>query len=207
MYRLILLISFVLLQQLTTAATGFKLGLMAGANTSINQYYTFGSVTNIDSKLGYNANVFGRIQLKGLLIQPEVGYLNNRVGVSFLEQGNTVEANFSLGQLYSALLFGIKFSKIRIGVGPTATMNTNQNFDELTSTQSFMKQVDEGKINLGAMINLGLDLSKRWSIDARFHRTFTTSDFQAIVENNTTSFKGNTGVLSLNLGFSLFGKP
>lgn len=183
----------------------FSLGAMVGVNSSINQFFTYGPVQSTDSKLGYNANLYSRIRIGKFLLQPELGYIKNRAEIRFLENNQPVEANYSLGNSFGTVLLGIKFSKIRFLAGPTFTSYTDQGFDQLTSTNSILNQINDGTIQLGGMFNLGLDISKKWCVDARIYRTFSQSDFKADIESQSFQFSGNTGTVSISIGYTFIG--
>lgn len=203
MYKLLSL--FILLYLAPACrAIDFKLGLMAGANTSLNQLYTYRDITNTDSKLGYTANAFGRFQFSKYILQPEIGYHMNRVGFAITENGQITESNFNLGQMYTSVLMGLKFSKIRFSIGPSIVFSTSQNFDALTSKTTVISQVNEGRAQIGAVANLGIDVSKRWSVDARISRTFTQSEFNATAPTSSYNFSGNTGLVSIMVGYAIF---
>jgi hypothetical protein len=202
MYRITLFIC-ILLFNISLKAIDFKLGLMGGANSSLNQLYTYDVISKTDPKLGYNANIFGRLKFSSYIIQPEFGYMMNRVGFSVLENGSIKESNFELGQMYTAILMGIKFSKIRFSVGPMLAFTSNQSFDALTSKETVIKQINEDRANLGAMADIGIDISKRWSVDLRASRTFTQSEFNTVIQNKSFNFSGNTGMISIMLGYTI----
>jgi Outer membrane protein beta-barrel domain len=202
MYRISLFIC-ILLFNISLKAIDFKLGLMGGANSSLNQLYTYDVISKTDPKLGYNANLFGRLKFSSYIIQPEFGYMMNRVGFSVLENGSIKESNFELGQMYTAILMGIKFSKIRFSVGPMLAFTSNQSFDALTSKETVIKQINEDRANLGAMADIGIDISKRWSVDLRASRTFTQSEFNTVIQNKSFNFSGNTGMISIMLGYTI----
>lgn len=185
----------------------FRIGIMGGANSSLNQLYTYSDIRETDPKLGYGASIFSRFKFTNCIIQPEIGYTLNRVGVSVLESGNTNEGNFSMGQFYTSILMGVKFSKLRFSAGPIVSFTTNQGFDAITSQETYVQQINDGRASLGAMVDVGIDISKRWSIDLRASRTFTQSEFNTIMQNKSFNFSGNTGVLSIMIGYTLFKAP
>lgn len=188
-------------------AIDLRIGIMAGANSSLNQLYTYSDIKNTDPKLGYNGNLFGRFSFNNYIIQPEAGYLMNRIGYSISENGSIREANFNLGQLYTSILMGVKISKLRFSAGPMISFTSNQSFDALTSQNSVIQQINDGRANLGVMIDLGLDISKRWCIDLKASRTFTQSEFNAVVQNKSFNFSGNTGMVSIMIGYTIFKAP
>lgn len=203
MYKFLSLFIFLYLAP-ECRAIDFKLGLMVGANTSLNQLYTYSNITKTDPKLGYNANAFGRFQFSNYILQPEIGYLMNRVGFTIKENGQITESNFNLGQMYTSVLMGLKFSKIRFSIGPSIVFSASQNFDALTSKTTVISQVNEGRAQIGAVANLGIDVSKRWSVDARISRTFTESEFNATAPTSSYNFSGNTGLVSIMVGYAIF---
>jgi hypothetical protein len=71
--------------------------------------------------------------------------------------------------------------------------------------------VNEGRAQIAAVANLGINVSKRWSIDARVSRTFTQSEFNftqsefnSTSPTNSYNFSGNTGIISIMLGYAIF---
>ena len=203
MYRIFLFIIIFLYTQ-SLNAIDFKLGLMGGANSSLNQLYTYSDIKKTDPKLGYNANLFGRFKFSTYIIQPEFGYLMNRIGFSILENGSVKESNIGLGQMYGSVLMGIKFSKIRFSLGPMIAFTAGQSFDALTSSKTVIKQINEDRASLGVMADIGIDVSKRWSVDLRASRTFTQSEFNTINQNKSFNFSGNTGMVGIMVGYAIF---
>jgi|688.fasta_scaffold00221_4 hypothetical protein len=203
MHKLICLFIFLYLAP-ACKAVDFKLGLMAGVNTSLNQLYTYNDITGSDPKLGYNAQAYARFKFSSYILQPELGYLTNRVGFSLNENGQSAECNFNLGQMYTSVLMGFQFSKIRFAIGPSIVFYANQSFDALTSKTTVISQVNEGRAQIGAVANLGINVSKRWSLDARVSRTFTQSEFNSTSPTSSYNFSGNTGLISIMLGYAIF---
>jgi hypothetical protein len=183
----------------------FNIGLMGGVNSALNSFSFKEPIKAYDSKLGFNANVYARIGLTKFIIQPELGYLYNRASFSFLENGKLVDANLNLGQMYLTAMPGIKLGNIRFSAGPLCTFTAIQSTDQISSASSFLSMVENDKnLSWGGVVNLGIDITKKWSIDARVLRTFTSSDYKALIQNTPTLFQGNTGMISLSLGYSLF---
>lgn len=195
---------FILLTHKFYAGT-FDIGLMAGVNAALNNFQINQTIKNYDSKLGYNANAYVRFGFSKFIIQPEIGYLSNRASFTFLENNQPVDANLNLGQVFGTTLFGFKLGNIRIMTGPIFTYTANQSSDQITSTQSFINMIENGKnISWGGVFNLGVNITKKWSVDARVSRMLTTSDFNIKTQNVNSIFEGNTGMVSLSLGYSIF---
>jgi Outer membrane protein beta-barrel domain len=209
MYKSILRISIILcflaVSNKQYAGT-FNIGLMAGVNASLSTFQLNQTIKNYDSKLGYNANAFAQIGLAKFIIQPELGYLNNRSSFTFFENGQSVDANLNLGQMYATGMLGLKLAKIRITTGPICTYTTTQSSDPITSSQqTFLAMLDNSKnLSWGGVFNVGVDITKKWSVDARVMRMLTSSDFNLNIQNTPTLFQGNTGMVSVSLGYSIF---
>lgn len=188
----------------TLQAIDLRVGVMAGVNSSLNQLYTYGAISKTDSKLGYNVNLFSRFKISSYIIQPEIGYQMNRIGIDAIENGIDKESNLNIGQAYISVLMGIKVSKLRFAIGPMLLFPPNQSFDAITSEFTQIQQLNSGRKNLGLIANVGLDISNRWSVDIRASRTFTQSEFNVVNQNSSFNFLGNTGVVSILVGYSLF---
>lgn len=202
--RFILFLAFIFIYKFQSAGV-LNLGLMLGANTALNSFSLNEPMKGFDSKLGYNANAFARIGLAKFIIQPEIGYLSNRASFTFLENGKYVDANLNLGQFYTTALFGFKLGNIRLTAGPLCIYNASQSSEQITSVQSALSLLNNSNnLSWGGIFDIGVNVSKRWSIDARVIRSFTKSDFSANVNQNITTFQGNTGLISLNLGYTIF---
>ena len=186
-------------------AKDFRIGLMAGANSAINSYDLQGAIKGFDSKLGYNINAFARISIGGIVFQPEIGYYNNRVGFRIQENTITSEVNYSLGKAYGSALAGLKLGNIRMMFGPIVYTDAVENFQAFSgSTASIHSAITSPQFQWGGQAGLGLDISKKWSIDARFHKVFTKSQYEAITTTTTSPIEGSLGTVSLSIGYAIF---
>jgi hypothetical protein len=183
----------------------FKIGVMGGVNSALNSFSFKEPIRGYDSKLGFNANAFARIGFAKFIIQPELGYLYNRASFSFLENGKVVDADLNLGQMYMTAMPGLKFGNIRFTAGPLCTFTAIQSTDQVSSVSSFISLVEnDQKLTWGGVVNLGIDITKKLSIDAKILRTFTSTDYKALIQNSPSTFEGNTGMISLSIGYALF---
>lgn len=189
----------------TSFAGTFNIGIMGGVNAALNSFSFSGPIKSYDSKLGFNGNAYGRIGVAKFIIQPELGYLYNRASFSFLENSKLVDADLNLGQMYMTGMAGVKLGNLRLTAGPLCTFTAIQSTDQITSVSTFISLVENDKnLSWGGMANVGIDITKKWSIDARVSRMFTSSDYKALIQGSTTTFQGSTGTISLSLGYSLF---
>lgn len=186
-------------------AKDFRIGFMAGANSAVNSYDLQGAIQGFDSKLGYNVNTFARFTIGSLVFQPEIGYYNNRVGFKIQESTITSEINYSLGKAYGSTLLGLKLGNIRMMFGPTVYADAVENFQAFSGSKaSINSTITSPQLQWGGQAGLGLDISKKWSIDARFLKVFTKSQYEAKTTSTTSPIEGSLGTVSLSLGYAIF---
>jgi hypothetical protein len=186
-------------------AVGFGAGIMFGANTAASSFKISTPLKTSDSKLGYNFNGFVRVKILSFLIQPEFGYTLNRSGFTIIENSKTIETTLSNGELYSSVLLGYKLGSLRFMCGPMAysTLSESTNSVPLSNLQLTTASTSPG-VKFGGQVGLGLDVSKHFTIDARYQRMLTNSSYLSTVENVVKGFDGNLGAISLSIGYSIF---
>lgn len=188
----------------TASAESFRLGIMVGANTAINQFDINSPFNGYDSKLGYNVNIFARLKAASLLFQPEFGYLLNRTGLTYTESGRSIESTLNQREIYASTLLGFKFGNIRIMGGPLFYSATSQDISTDVSSSIRLVSADPASpLKWGGQIGLGVDISSRWTIDVRFQKSLTKTQYQTDVSSSPSSFQGSQGALLLNIGYSI----
>lgn len=126
-----------------------------------------------DSKMGFHAGLYGRIQLLGLFVQPELLFTHS--------QGEVVLADVTASQLYTEtqkfnkidipVIVGWKFGPARIGVGPVASFMLSESDglkDKLSSISTEATENNFRKATFGYQIGVGLDILKKITLDVRY---------------------------------------
>jgi len=126
-----------------------------------------------DSKMGFHAGLYGRIQLLGLFVQPELLFTHS--------QGEVVLADVTASQMYSEtqkfnkidipVIVGWKFGPARIGVGPVASFMLSESDglkDKLSSISTDATENNFRKATFGYQIGVGLDILKKITLDVRY---------------------------------------
>lgn len=124
-----------------------------------------------DSKLGLHFGVFGRIQIMGLFIQPEVLFSQTKGEVK-LSEGNTAE--YYLKQKFNKfdipVMVGWKFGPARVGLGPVASFVVGESDglkDKIKEFNDTVKNDFKGA-TFGYQIGVGLDILKFATIDLKY---------------------------------------
>ncbi|KPQ15611.1 MAG: PorT family outer membrane secretin [Algoriphagus marincola HL-49] len=173
-------------------------GIKAGVNNSdikfeTEEFFTWHSYT------GYHVGIFARLDLGGLLIQPELlftqtggEFVSNDLGSNGSERFN---ANFN--RLDIPLMFGVKmFKLIRLQAGPVASINVNSNLENSIGT---VTDVDFKQATLGYQAGLGLDIGNLF-IDAKYEGGLSKVTGQ--IAGFETDNRLNQWILSV--GFKIF---
>lgn len=126
-----------------------------------------------DSKMGFHAGLYGRIQLLGLFVQPELLFTHS--------QGEVVLADVTASQMYTEtqkfnkidipVIVGWKFGPARIGVGPVASFMLSESDglkDKLSSISTDATENNFRKATFGYQIGVGLDILKKITLDVRY---------------------------------------
>ena len=124
-----------------------------------------------DSKLGLHFGVFGRIQIMGLFIQPEVLFTQTKGEVK-LSEGTT--ADYYLKQKFNKfdipVMVGWKFGPARVGLGPVASFVVGESDglkDKIKEFNDTVKNDFKGA-TFGYQIGVGLDILKFATIDLKY---------------------------------------
>ena len=126
-----------------------------------------------DSKMGFHAGLYGRIQLLGLFVQPELLFTHS--------QGEVVLADVTASQMYSEtqkfnkidipVIVGWKFGPARLGIGPVASFMLSESDglkDKLSSISTDATENNFRKATFGYQIGVGLDILKKITLDVRY---------------------------------------
>ncbi len=126
-----------------------------------------------DSKMGFHAGLYGRIQLLGLFVQPELLFTHS--------QGEVVLADVTASQMYTEtqkfnkidipVIVGWKFGPARLGIGPVASFMLSESDglkDKLSSISTEATENNFRKATFGYQIGVGLDILKKITLDVRY---------------------------------------
>lgn len=199
----IVLSLFLSLVGLFLNAQKIQIGIMGGINTTIQDVTSTQKVVGSDSKLGYNALLFGRGFLGGMFIQPEIGYFNNRASLLLDKNTPSIEATVNLGQFYSGLMLGYKIGTIRVQAGPLFYRDVNQSIENKSPFDVNISSYNDPQNKWGGQVGIGLNIAKRWQIDARYQQLLNTSNFQSTIDNVSETIHSKQSNLSLFLGYTI----
>lgn len=126
-----------------------------------------------NSKLGMHLGLYGRIQLLGLFIQPELLFTHS--------QGEVVLKDITASQAYSQtqkfnkidipVIVGWKFGPARFGLGPVASFMLSEKDglkDKLSSVTNEATDNNFRKATFGYQVGVGLDILKKITLDVRY---------------------------------------
>lgn len=161
---------------------GFKGGVSSTNvkfdKTTLNSITTTDGVKNYvveqgDSKMGFHAGLFGRIQLLGLFIQPELLFTHS--------QGEVVLADVTANQVYTEtqkfnkvdipVIVGWKFGPARLGIGPVASFMLSEKDGLKSKLSSLAEETTDNRFKnatFGYQIGVGLDILKKVTLDIRY---------------------------------------
>ncbi len=126
-----------------------------------------------NSKLGMHLGLFGRIQLLGLFIQPELLFTHSQ-GEVVLKDLSTSEA-YSQTQKFNKIdipvIVGWKFGPARFGLGPVASFMLSESDglkDKLSAISTEAPDNNFRKATFGYQVGVGLDILKKITLDVRY---------------------------------------
>lgn len=130
-----------------------------------------------NSQLGIHFGLFGRIQLLGLYIQPEVLFTQTKGELLITDQTASTLVNKALEQKFNKIdvpiIVGWKFGPARFGLGPVASIALSEKdglkdkLQELAPTGT--KAVSNFKnATFGYQVSVGLDVLKKLTLDVKY---------------------------------------
>lgn len=152
-----------------------------------------------DAKFGYHVGVFGRLDLAGFFVQPEILFTQTKGTFSFndmsSEQNGDYESNFN--RLDIPVMVGFKlFNLLRLQAGPIASIDMNS---ELKEAGEVIKNTDFKKSTIGYQAGLGVDIGNL-VIDAKYESSL--NKMTGNVGDFNTDQRINQWILSM--GFRIF---
>lgn len=180
MKKTLIILAALMTLSVASNAQFIRFGVKGGVSSSKvkfdKEYLSVNSVDDFlveqgDSKLGLHFGVFGRIQVMGLFIQPEVLFTQTKGEVK-LSEGTTAE--YYLKQKFNKfdipVMVGWKFGPARIGLGPVASFVVGESDglkDKIKEFNDTVKNDFKGA-TFGYQIGVGLDILKFATIDLKY---------------------------------------
>ena len=193
MKRLSLFFISTLLMVGAANAQFLKYGIKGGVNssnisidkTTITNVPTIAGARNFvieqgNSQLGFHFGAFGRIQVLGLFIQPELLFTQSRGEFIFSEQdmsstaaATTTITSQKFNKFDVPIIVGWKLGPARIGLGPVASFTLGEKDglqDKMKTLVGETSTVDNAinKAVFGYQVGLGLDILKIATFDVRY---------------------------------------
>jgi hypothetical protein len=168
----------------TANAQFLRFGIKGGVTSS---NVKFDDITNIqtsdnlkefaveqgNSKMGMQFGFFGRIQIVGFFIQPELLFAHS--------QGEVLLTDVTAGQVYKEtqkfnkvdipVMVGWKLGPARIGLGPVASIMLSESDglkDKLTSLAGETTTNNFKNATFGYQVGVGLDILKKITLDVKY---------------------------------------
>lgn len=166
---------FVIVLVALLAAPAFsqlKFGIKAGGQSTSFPDYTLGSGAATvkalaDATWGFHAGLFSRITILGFFVQPELLFATNSFEYNVKEvatdPGTIVSQKFN--RLTIPVLVGFKLGPLRLNAGPAASIQLGSPKD-LINDPNF-QDMYKGAV-WGYQAGVGLDLLKKFTLDARY---------------------------------------
>lgn len=145
--------------------------------TTMNQVSTNDGLKNFlveqgDSKMGIHLGLFGRIQIAGLFVQPELLFTHSQGEVVLTDQ--TLSKVYNETQKFNKIdipvLVGWKFGPARFGIGPVASIMMSEKDGLKDRLEDFTGDAESNfkKATFGYQVGIGLDILKKITLDVRY---------------------------------------
>lgn len=182
MKRVAIVFSVLLALTSTVNAQFFRYGLKGGVssssvkfdNTTWEQVQTSSGAMNLlveqgDAKLGFHLGVFGRIQIVGFWLQPELLFTQTQGEFVYNEVGTSLSSVRSqkFNKFDIPVIAGWKFGPARIGIGPVASfmISESETFNGFTVSNM---QNDFNRATFGYQVGVGVDIFKFAMLDLKY---------------------------------------
>jgi hypothetical protein len=223
MKRLALIFTAVLFMAATANAQFLRFGVKGGVSssnfsiddTTLDNIQTVDGAKNFileqgESKLGIHFGAFGRIQIMGLFIQPELLFSQTKGEYIITDQADAQSAyNAVVEQKFNKfdvpVIVGMKFGPARVGLGPVASFTLSESDglkDKMTEFVGANTTVENALNNavFGYQVGVGLDLGKFATIDLRYEGNLSKLGDQLTIGENNFNLDQRNPQLILNLG-------
>lgn len=202
MKRGILLAAVMLLVATRAFAVGpVDFGIKAGVNTGnfdLDKSSLGNSYKAInDSRTGYHAGVFMRVNFLSFHIQPEFLYNWNSYNMEVWTTGTGDEnkTKVKVQTLEVPVLAGLDILFLRLNAGPVFNV-----MNKTSTSKGVVSDVDIMKPSVGFAAGLGIDLMS-FSVDVRYNGQFKKSKGTVTISQDTYDIKSNFQGWQFSLGY------
>ncbi len=174
-----LLIAVVLLSSLASFAQSTGIGIKGGFNYgSVGDLNLSSEISNMrispDNKVGYHFGLFGKFEVAGLFIQPEVLYTKLKTAYVFGEGNESTEAEYGFSKIDVPVLLGLNIlGPINIKAGPSFQYVLDNEFE--SDDTEFNISEPENEFTVGYQLGVGATLGQL-GIDLRYEGAFQEND-------------------------------
>ncbi|MDD2196985.1 MAG: porin family protein [Bacteroidales bacterium] len=186
MKRLAFLISTLMVVSLAANAQFLRFGVKGGVSSSTVKIdkTTFSTPDNAqsfiveqgDSKMGLHFGLFGRIQVLGFYVQPELLFTQSKGEVILTEITNETSPIESIreqkfNKFDIPVIVGWKLGPARIGIGPVASFMLSEKDglkDKLADVTNETVKSNFKNATFGYQVGVGLDILKFATLDVRY---------------------------------------
>jgi len=161
-----------------SADFGIKGGLNYGSTGDISTFPDFATdfQVNGDDKVGYHVGLYGRIELAGLFVQPEVLYTNLTTEYDFNGFRGFQKADYNFSKIDVPILVGVNIlGPIDLKAGPSFQYILDNDFDDI----DIDVRNPENSFTLGYQIGAGVTLG-RIGFDIRYEGSISDNDTLAV---------------------------
>lgn len=196
-----ILVALLFLSSMTYAQDLFDFGIQAGINIQNLKFKDFNGQQSYESlkcksSVGYHGGFYGRFNLAGLFVQPELIFTNINADITANTTNGsdeTYQVNFN--RIDIPIIGGLKLGPLRVGIGPVASFNMSEQHDVL----------DRGLKGgtWGYQAGLGVSIS-RLSIDAFYEGPFSNTADEVKIGDSYYPTDVRTQQFVISLGYKLF---
>ncbi len=195
----LLIISGLLLSGIAVAQSGSGFGIKAGLNygsTGDFRNEITNNVENPDSKIGYHAGIFGKVDLGPVYIRPELLYTKLT--------GEYTIGDLIVKKIDAPILVGVNvIGPVHVFAGPSLQYIVDTDFESNDVNLDLGDAQDD--FTVGAQFGVGLNLG-RLGIDLRYERGFNENEAEFINDNTSLErsridTRPEQLILALSLGF------
>jgi len=186
MKRLAMLISTILVVSLAANAQFLRFGVKGGVSSSTVKIdkTTFSTIDDAEtfvveqgnSKMGLHFGLFGRIQVLGFYVQPELLFTQSKGEVVLTDITNSESPLKSIrdqkfNKIDIPVMVGWKIGPARLGLGPVASVMLSEQDglkDELADATNESVESNFKNATFGYQVGAGLDIFKFATLDVKY---------------------------------------
>ena len=186
MKRLAMLISTILVVSLAANAQFLRFGVKGGVSSSTVKIdkTTFSTIDDAEtfvveqgnSKMGLHFGLFGRIQVLGFYVQPELLFTQSKGEVVLTDITNSESPLKSIrdqkfNKIDIPVMVGWKIGPARLGLGPVASIMLSEQDglkDELADATNESVESNFKNATFGYQVGAGLDIFKFATLDVKY---------------------------------------